>query len=135
MLSSRGSYFGEEAEIQEIFSKKSIFHRDFDEKISTFFEKFQGFIRFWSKRAGFCRHVCYFSLPDGMHSSNLDDLSFFYKFQSIFSKNFKNFHPSSNSPLSKPFLSFFDKYLNQIIEFTGNFSVFIGALQKNQILK
>ena len=96
--------------------------------------------------------VSQFQLSNGYYSSNLDDLAFFYKFQSIFSKkfkhfqqsfsgfagrllsftcpmeivpqflmslhfstnfsrfsekNFKNFHPISNSPPSKPFFELF----------------------------
>ena len=66
-------------------------------------------------------------LLNGNHSSILDDLAFFYKFQSIFSKYFMNLHVIFKTPsLSKLFLSFFDQLVNLIIEFTGNFSAFIG---------
>ena len=76
------------------------------------------------------------SLADRNYSSTLYDLSFFYKCQPIFSKSFKNFHLIFNSPsLSKPFLSCFDKFLNEIIESNGNFSWFIGFLQKNWNIK
>ena len=103
---------GEESEIQEIFSKKC-------EKSRFSFEilikKSQNFLHFVSKRARFCRRVAYFYLPNGNHASNLDDLAFFYKFQPIFSKLFKKFHAIFNSPsLCKLFLSFFDKFLDQI---------------------
>ena len=65
-------------------------------------------------------------LPNGKHSSTLDDPPFFYKCKTIFSKDFKNFHAIFNSHLSKLFLSFFDIFLNSIIEFTGHFSGFVG---------
>ena len=43
------------------------------------------------------------------------------------STNFKNFHAIFNNPLYPSyFLSFFDKFLYLIIEFSGNFSGFIG---------
>ena len=108
---------GEESEIQEIFSKKcekSQFSLEIlIKKSQNFLEIFQNFLHFLSKRARFCRRVAYFYLPNGNHASNLDDLAFFYKFQPIFSKLFKNFHAIFNSPsLSKLFLSFFDKFLN-----------------------
>ena len=78
------------------------------EKSQNFLENFQNFLHFWSKRATFGRQLSYVSLADGNHSSNLDDLSVFYKFQSIFSKNFKNYHPISNSPSrTKPVLGFY----------------------------
>ena len=100
--------FGEESEIQEILSKnvkKVNFYRDFAQKIlKNFLEIFQNFLRFFLNAQNFA-HLIF--LPDGNHSSIVDDLSFFYKFQSIFYKNFKNFHPISNSPPSEPFLSLF----------------------------
>ena len=50
--------FGEESKIQEICGKKcgkkSIFHRDFDQKISKFSWNFS---HFWSKRAKFCTQI------------------------------------------------------------------------------
>ena len=49
----------------------------------------------------------------------------------FFSKIFKTFHPIYNFPRFKPSLSFFDKFLNEIIEFIGNFSEVIGSLHKN----
>ena len=41
---------------------------------------------FLSKRARFCWHVAEFCLPKRNHSSNLDELAFFNRFQSVFSK-------------------------------------------------
>ena len=77
-------------------------------KSQNFHEIFQNSLRFWSKRATFCRQVAYFYLPNRNHSSDLDDLAFFYKFQSIFSKYFNNFHAIFNSPsLSKLFFELF----------------------------
>ena len=71
-------------------------------KSQNFHENFQNSLHFWSKRAMFCRHVAYFQLRNRNDSSDLNDLAFFYKFQSIFSKNFNNFHAIFNSPsLSK----------------------------------
>ena len=107
--------------------KKSIFHRDFDQKISKLSWIFHNYLHFWSKRARFCRDVDYFQLPNGNPSSVLDDPAFFYKFHSIFSKDFMNFHYIFKSPsLSKLFLSIFHKFLSLIIEFIGNLSGFIG---------
>ena len=100
VLSSRDIYFQKEGRTarnsQETILKKSIFHRDFDQKQLKIFFIFGG-------NANVCTRVSLFSLPDGNPSSNTDDLSIFYKFQSFFSVNFKNYHPISNSPLSKPF--------------------------------
>ena len=102
---------GEESEIQGIFSKKcekSQFSIEIlIKKSHNFLEIFQKFLLFWSKRAKFCRPVAYFYLPNGKHSSNLDDLAFFYKFPPIFPKLFKNFHAIFNSPLSKLFFELF----------------------------
>ena len=73
-------------------------------KSQNFLENFQNSLHFWSKRAKFCRHFAQFYLRNRNHSSDLNDLAFFYKFQSIFSKNFNNFHAIFNSPsLSKLF--------------------------------
>ena len=94
-----------------------------------FLENFQSFLHFWSKRAGFL-----ISLLDG-NPSNFDDLAFLYQFQSIFSKNFKNFHPISIVLLYlSHFLSFFDKFLNKLIEFIGNLSGFIRSPEKYNFL-
>ena len=80
-------------------------------KSQIFLKNFKIFYIVSSKRARFCRHLAKFNLPSGNHSSNHDDLQFFYKFLSIFSKNLKNFHAIFNSPLSKLFLSFFHKFI------------------------
>ena len=80
---------GAESDIQEIFSKKlwkkSIFHRDFDQKSQNFLEVFQNSLHFWSKRAKFCRHLAKFYLPNRNPALDLDYLAFFYKLHSIFS--------------------------------------------------
>ena len=40
-------------------------------------------LRVWTKRAWFWRKLASFYLSNGNHSSNLDDIAFYYKFQSI----------------------------------------------------
>ena len=81
--------FGAESEIQEIFSKKlwkkSIFHWDFNQKISKFSWKFSKISWFLVQTRNVLQAWC---LVNRNHSSDLDDIAFFYKFQSIFSKNF-----------------------------------------------
>ena len=76
-------------------------------KSQNFLENFQNSLRFWSKLARFCKHAQFYRAYRN-HSSDLDYLAFFYKVQSIFSKNFKNIHAIFNSPsLSKLFFEVF----------------------------
>ena len=79
-----------------------------------YLENFQNFLPLWSKRAMFCMKVSYFARPDRNYSSSVDYIEFLYKFQSIFSKIFKNFHPISNRPRSKQFFEFSNKF--QIVD-------------------
>ena len=98
---------------------KSLFSIDILIKNSQgFLGNFQSFLHFWSKPARFFREVHYLFLLDGNHSSNLDYLEFWNKFQPIFFKNFKNFHPISTSPsLSKQSFDLFWYFSNSILEF------------------
>ena len=54
--------------------KKSIFQRDFDQKIS----KNSDFSSLLVQTRKFCRQVAYFYLSNGNHSSNHDELAKFY---------------------------------------------------------
>ena len=88
-------------------------------KSQNVIENFQYSLHFWSKRARFCRQVAYFYLSSGNLSSNLNEHAFFYKFNQIFSKNFKNFHANFNNPyLFQLFLKAF--YINFSIRYQNS---------------
>ena len=128
--------FGEEAELQDIYLEKICEKRQISIDISVkksprFLEIFQIFLNFWSKPAEFRRKSSSFYRPDGNHSANIGDLSFFDKVQPIFFNSFKDFHPISNNPsLSKPFSDILDKFLKEIIEFS-EISLDLQDPQKN----
>ena len=127
--------FGAESESKEIFSKKvckkSIFHWDFDQNISKFSWKILKISSFLVQTRRVLEVLLSFKCPIKL----IDQISMILLFSinsSRFSqKNVKNFHAIFNSPsLSETFLSFFHKFVNEIIEFTENFSGFLGYHKK-----
>ena len=83
-------------------------------------------------KVGFLEFLC----PVENYSTKVDYPEFFSQLPSIISTIFKNFHHISKGPSrSQPFLRFFDKFPNLIIECIGYFSGFIGLLHKNGKIK
>ena len=80
-------------------------------KCQNLLDIFQMFLALSVQTRKIKHEISWISLRDGTHSSNLDELNFFYKVQSFFSKNpfpfpFQ-FHRFSNSPFyPRQFLSF-----------------------------
>ena len=60
-------------------------------KSQSFLENFQKSLHFCSKRATLCRLDAYFYMHNRNHSPDLNELAFFVKIQSIFSKKFQQF--------------------------------------------
>ena len=89
-------------------------------------ENFEIFVTFGPNAQNFADRLLNFTCSMEIIPQLLMILHFLQR-RADFLKLFKNFHAIFNSPsLSKLFFELYYKFLNLIIEFTGNFSWFIG---------
>ena len=99
-------------------------------KSQNFLEKFQDSLYFWSKRARFFKHLLSFTCPIGIIHQISIILHFSIKSNRFSPKISKICMPFSIVLYLSYFFSFFHKFLSQILEFTENFSGFIGNHNK-----